>query len=114
MSPEIFCYDDRTERLSDEIHLFETEVLPHGLQITDILSGTQEHRIRKLGAAAASLIVEDDHAIPGERLEVRAAVIYSCARTTVNHDGRIVAGSRHFVEDLGPTRTGQIARCRYS
>jgi hypothetical protein len=114
MSPEILCYDDGSEGLSDETHLFQPEVLPHGLQITDIVSGTQEHRVRELGAPAASLIVENDHAVPGERFEIRPAVIYACAGPAVNHDDRIVARSGHLVKDFRPTRTGHIARCRHS
>lgn len=74
------------------------------------MSWSQECRISgELGAPATSLIIENDHAAVGERFEVRTDVIYACSRPTVNHDDRVVAGSDHLVEDLGTTRTGQLA-----
>ena len=60
MGPEILCYDDCAERLSDETHLFQLEVLSYSFQITDEVLGSQQGRVRELGAPAASLIVEDD------------------------------------------------------
>jgi hypothetical protein len=78
------------------------------------MRGSQQRRVREFGAPAASLIIEDDYAVLGERLEVRTAVIDACAWPTVDHNHRVVAGSGHFVEDLGTTRTGQITLGRYS
>jgi hypothetical protein len=54
------------------------------------------------------------HAVLGKGFEVRTAVIYACGRPTVNHNDGVVAGSGHLVVDLGATRTGHIAMCRYS
>jgi hypothetical protein len=42
----------------------------------------------------------------GELLEIRTDIIEACAWPTVNHDDRVLAGSGHFVEDLGTTRPG--------
>jgi hypothetical protein len=76
--------------------------------------GSQERRVREFGAAAASLIIEDHHVALGQRLEVRTDVIDACAGPAVNHNDSVVAGSDHFVEDPGATRTGHIAMCRHS
>jgi hypothetical protein len=114
MSAEILCYEDGSEGLSDEAHLFQAKVLPYSLQIPDEVGGSQECRVGELGAPAASLIIEDDYAILRQRLEVRADVVDACAWPTVNHHDRIVAGSGYLVEDPGAPRAGHIAFGRYS
>jgi hypothetical protein len=78
------------------------------------MPGCEERRVRELGTPATPLIVEDDHTAFAERLEIRTDVIYACAGPTMNHEDRVVAGSEHLVEDLGPTRTSQITLGRCS
>jgi hypothetical protein len=114
MRPEILSYDNGSEGLSDEAHLFQAEVLPDGLQIANEMRGSQQRRVGELGTPAASLIIEDDDAVLSEWLEIRTDVIDACAGPTMNHDDRVVARSDHLVEDLSPTRTSQITLGRCS
>jgi hypothetical protein len=106
VGPKILCDNKGSEGLSHQIHLFKAEVLPYGLQITGKIVGSQERRVGKCGAPATSLVIKNDHMGLGELLEIRTDIIEACAWPTVNHDDRVLAGSGHFVEDLGTTRPG--------
>src|SRR5437899_6580637 len=110
MGTSILRDNDRPEGMGHEIHLSEVEVFPHSLQIPNEILWSQQRRVSgEFGAATAALIVEDDDVAVGERFKIRTDVIYAGTRPTVNHDDCVVTGSHHFVEDLGTTRTSQVA-----
>jgi hypothetical protein len=114
MSTSVFGDDNRPEGHSDQRHPVQAEVRTHRFEVTGEIPGTQVRGVlRELGAATTPLIVEDDDVAFRERLYIGTDAVYACTRTTMNDDNGIVAGPDDLVEDLGASRTGHIALCRW-